>query len=42
MYTLLNIHGVNDIRHSELQTPETLLPEPTFCGVEFAIAKSKI
>lgn len=42
IYILLNIHGVSDIRQSELQTPETLLPEPTSCGVEFAIAKSKI
>ena len=42
IYLLLNIHGFSDIRQSEIQTPETLLPEPTSCGVEFAIAKSKI
>lgn len=42
IYILLNIHGVSDIRQSEIQTPETLLPEPTSCGAEFAIAKSKI
>jgi hypothetical protein len=40
-YILLNLHGLCDFRQSELQTPETLLPEPT-CGVEFAIARSKI
>ena len=39
IYILLNIHGVSDIRQSEIQTPETLLPEPASCGVEFALEK---
>jgi hypothetical protein len=36
------VHGVSDIRQSEIQTPETLLSESTSCGVEFAIAKLKM
>jgi hypothetical protein len=42
IYILLNICEVSDIRQSELQAPDSLLPETTSCGVEFAISKSKI
>jgi hypothetical protein len=37
---LLNVHGVNDVRQTELQTEETLLPEPS--AFEFAMAIEKL
>jgi len=36
---LLNIHGVKDIRQTELHTAEPLVPEPSAFEVELAIAK---
>ena len=38
---LLNIHGVNDVRQSEIQKAESLLPEPIAFKVETAIEKLK-
>ena len=34
---LLNVHGVNDIRHTEIHTAEPLVPEPSGFEVEMAI-----
>jgi hypothetical protein len=36
---LLNVHGVNDVGHTEIHTAETLVPEPSAFGVELAIEK---
>ena len=33
---LLNAHGVNDVRHTEIHTAEPLLPEPSAFEVELA------
>jgi hypothetical protein len=38
---LLNIHGVNDVRQTEIHTAESLLPEPSSFEVEIAIEKLK-
>jgi len=38
---LLNVHGVNDIRHTEIHTAESLVPEPSAFEVELAIEKLK-
>ena len=38
---LLNIHGVNDIRQTELHTAEPLEPEPSAFVVEMATEKLK-
>jgi hypothetical protein len=38
---LLNIHGVNDVRQTEVHTAETLLPKPSAFEVEMAIEKLK-
>ena len=38
---LLNVHGVNDIRHTEIHTAEPLVPEPSAFEVELAIEKLK-
>ena len=38
---LLNVHGVNDIRHTEIHTAEPLVPEPSVFEVELAIKKLK-
>jgi hypothetical protein len=38
---LLNIHGVNDVRQTEVHTAEPLVPEPTAFEVEMAIEKLK-
>jgi len=37
---LLNVHGVNDVRHTEMYTTE-LLPKPSAFEVELAIEKLK-
>jgi hypothetical protein len=37
----LNVHGVNDVRQTEVQTAEPLLPEPSAFKVEMAIEKLK-
>jgi hypothetical protein len=38
---LLNAHGVNDVRHTEIHTAEPLLPEPSAFEVELATEKLK-
>jgi hypothetical protein len=38
---LLNIHGVNDVRQTEVHTAEPLVPEPSAFEFEMAIEKLK-
>jgi hypothetical protein len=38
---LLNVHGVNDVRQTEIHTAEPLVPEPSSYEVEIAIEKLK-
>jgi hypothetical protein len=38
---LLNIHGVNDVRQTEVHTAEPLVPEPSAFEFEMAIGKLK-
>jgi hypothetical protein len=38
---LLNIHGVNDVRQTEIHTTEPLVPEPSAFEVEMAVGKLK-
>ena len=38
---LLNVHGVNDVRQTEIHTAEPLVPEPSACEIEVAIEKLK-
>jgi hypothetical protein len=38
---LLNVHGVNDVRQTEINTEEPLVPEPSATEVELAIDKLK-
>ena len=38
---LLNIHGVNDVRQTELHTAEPQVPEPSTSEAELAIEKLK-
>jgi hypothetical protein len=38
---LLNVHGVNNVRQTEIHTAEPLVPEPSFFEVEIAIEKLK-
>ena len=38
---LLNIHGVNDVRQSEIHKAESLVPEPSAFEVELSIEKLK-
>ena len=39
---ILNVHGVNDVRQTEIHTAEPLVPEPsTFVETELAIEKLK-
>jgi len=37
----LNVHGVNELRQTELHTEEPLVPEPSVFEVELAIEKLK-
>ena len=37
----MNIHGVNDVRQTEIHTAEPLVPEPSTFEVELAIEKLK-
>jgi len=37
----LNVHGVNDVRQTEIHTAEPLVPEPSAFEVEMAIEKLK-
>jgi hypothetical protein len=39
---LSNVHGVNDVRQTEIHTAETLLPEPSSSEVEIATEKLKM
>ena len=39
---LLNIHGVNDVRQTELHMAEPLVPEPSGFELELAIEKQKV
>jgi hypothetical protein len=34
---LINVHGVNDVRQTEIHTVEPLVPEPSSFEVEIAI-----
>ena len=36
---LLNVHGVDDVRHTEIHTAETLVPGPSAFEFELAIEK---
>ena len=38
---ILNVHGVNDVRQTEIHTTEPLVPEPSASDVELAIEKLK-
>jgi len=38
---VLNIHGVNDVRQTEIHTTEPLVPEPSALKVELVIPKLK-
>ena len=40
-FHLLNVHGVNDVRQTELHTAEPLVPEPSAFDVEMAVGKLK-
>jgi hypothetical protein len=35
-FQLLNVHGVNDVRQTEIHTAEPLVPEPSDSEVEMA------
>jgi len=41
-YQLLNIHGVNEVRETEIHTAEPLVPTPNVFETERAIVKLKI
>ena len=36
-FQLMNVHGVNDIRPTEIHTTEPLVPEPSFSEIDLAI-----
>ena len=38
---LLNVHGVNDVRHTQIHKAESLMPEPSAFEVESAIEELK-
>ena len=38
---LLNVHGVSDVRRTEIHTKEWLVPEPSISEVEMATGKLK-
>jgi len=38
---ILNVHGVNNVRQTEIHTAEPLVPEPSASEVELAIEKLK-
>jgi hypothetical protein len=40
-FPLLNVHGVNDVRQTEIHTAASLAPEPSAFGVQMAIEKLK-
>jgi hypothetical protein len=37
----LNVHGVDDVRQTEVHTAEPLLPEPSVCKVKIVTEKLK-
>jgi hypothetical protein len=37
----LNVHGINNVRHEEVQMAEPLVPEPSAFEVKMAIGKLK-
>jgi len=39
---LLNVHGINDVRQTEIHTSELPVPEPSAFEVEMAIEKLEI
>ena len=39
---LFNVHGVSDVRHTEIHTAEPLVSEPSAFEVELAIEKLKV
>jgi hypothetical protein len=39
---ILNLHGVNDVRQTEIHTAEPLVTEPSASKVELAIEKLKV
>jgi hypothetical protein len=39
---LFNVHGVNDVRQTNIHTAEPLVPEPSAFEIEMAIEKLKI
>ena len=39
---LLNVHGANDVRRTDIHTAEPIVPEPLACEVEMAIEKLKV
>jgi hypothetical protein len=41
-YRLLNVHGVTDVRQTEIHTAQPLVPEPSSFEVEIAIEKYKL
>jgi hypothetical protein len=40
-HQLLSVHGINEFRHTEMHTNESLVPEPNSFKVEIAIEKLK-
>jgi hypothetical protein len=40
-YQLPNVHGINDVRQTEIHTTEPLVPKPSAFEVEMAIEKLK-
>jgi len=40
-FQLLNVHGVNDVRQTEIHTTEHLVPQPSAFEVEMAIEELK-
>jgi len=38
---LLNVHGVTDVRQTQIHTAEPLVPEPSACEVKLATEKLK-
>jgi hypothetical protein len=40
-FQLLNVHGVNNVKQTEIHTAEPLVPEPSDSEVEMAIEKIK-
>jgi hypothetical protein len=40
-FQLVNVHGINDVRQTEVHTAEPLVPEPNHSEVEMAIEKLK-